>query len=90
MPAVGHGAAGRAACATSIMNLGSRLPAMALYVDGSDPDYLYVAHAPHRYPAQLGNALPFDNLVTMLMGNDHATMALITFPVDTWQCTAAV
>ena len=85
LPATLAGAAGnRNAVKQNILNLGVRTPVVMMYVDASEVDLIHFVHSPVLFPSRLGHATPFDNKLTALMGNDHSTALMVTFPDESF------
>ena len=81
IPLIGEtNAVNRTDWARNVCNIAIRSPTAVLFVNGNDADHLYVAHSPTMYPANPGNATPFDNLMILLQGNTSDGVLPLCFP----------
>ena len=80
IPLIGEtNAVNRADWVRNICNISIRSPTAVLFVNGNDADHLYVTHSPTVYPANPGNATPFDNLMILLQGNSSDQVLPLCF-----------
>ena len=80
----------QAQVASALLNIASHSPVVIAFIMHDDEDKIFVGHTVTKYPTDLENNTPFDDLVTILVGNDLATAVDIVLPAESFQRTADV
>ena len=79
--AVGSGsAADQTTAKRHVLNMAVHSPTVVAFVIDADCDHIYVGHSPTQYPASLGTAMPFDNLLVVLVGDSADAAVPMVLP----------
>ena len=83
MGVVGGGAAtNQTDTARHIVNTATRSPTMVAFILTGDEDHIHVGYNPTFYPAEVGNATPFDDLAVVFVGNNLVTATPVVLPAE--------
>ena len=83
--AVGAGsAADTTDCGRDLLNISARSPTVLCFIIQGDEDAIYVGHSPVHYPGNVAAATGYDNLISVLVGNDINSASTFTFPADSF------
>ena len=87
---VGGGATSNSAVtARAVVNLATRSPVAIAFVIEGDEDCVHVGHTPTMFPEDITNTTPFDNQVSVLVGDKVDSAVPVVLPDDAFQRPAA-
>ena len=76
--------------ALAILNTATRSPVCLAFILADEANTIYIGHSIMKFPGDVLNAIPYDNHIVVLVGDDLATAVPVVLPNEAFQRTNAI